>query len=42
MKRCGKPLITIEYNDFHRQFLAESNEKLNEQKGYFKEDYVKI
>ena len=42
MKKCGKPLTAIEYNDFRRQFLAESNKKLSEHKGYFKEGYVKI
>ena len=42
MKRCGKALRAIEYNDFRRQFIAESNKKLSERKGYFKEDYVKI
>ena len=42
MKGCGKPLTAIEYNDFHRPFLAESNKKLSERKGYFKEDYVEI
>ena len=42
MKKCGKPLTAIEYNNFHHQFLVESSKKLSERKGYFKEDYVKI
>ena len=42
MKRCGKPLASIKYNDFRRQFLIEPNKKLSERKEYFKEDYVKI
>ena len=41
MKKCGKPLTALEYNDFRRQFLAEFNKKLSARKGYFK-DYVEI
>ena len=43
MKRCEKPLTAVEYSkDFHSRFLAEFNKKLNEQKGYYKKNYVKI
>ena len=35
-------LTAIEYNDLRRQFLTESNKKLSGQKGYFKEDLLKI
>ena len=42
MKRFGKLLKAIEYNDFRYKFLVESNKKLRERNGYFKEDNVKI
>ena len=42
MKRlCEKMLTAIEYNGFRGQFPAESNKKLSERKGYFKEDLCK-
>ena len=42
MKRCGKAVTAIKYNGFRDEFLGETNKKLSERKGYFKEDYVKI
>ena len=42
MKRCGKPLAAIEYNDFRCQLLVEPNKKTKEKKRYFKKGYVKI